>query len=37
VFFWGDTHELVAIRFTPDAAFAQTPGPTAGAALVVAP
>src|SRR5262249_2088866 len=32
-FFWGDPADLVAVRFTPDAAFAQTPGPGAGAAL----
>jgi len=31
--FWGDGAGLAAIRFTPDAAFAQTPGPTAGAVL----
>lgn len=33
VLFWGDPKDLVAIRFTPDGAFAQTPGPSAGAAL----
>ncbi|HET9644621.1 MAG TPA: hypothetical protein VFP68_15005, partial [Burkholderiaceae bacterium] len=32
-FFWGDPADLIAIRFTPDAAFAQTPGPGAGAVL----
>jgi hypothetical protein len=32
-FFWRDLADLVAIRFTPDGAFAQTPGPSAGAAL----
>lgn len=32
-FFWGDPADLMAIRFTPDAAFAQTPGPGAGTAL----
>jgi hypothetical protein len=32
-FFWGDPADLMAIRFTPDAAFAQTPGPAAGAVL----
>jgi hypothetical protein len=32
-FFWGDPADLMAIRFAPDAAFAQTPGPGAGAAL----
>ena len=32
-FFWGATEDLLAIRFTPQAAFKQTPGPGAGAAL----
>jgi len=32
-FFWGDPADLIAIRFTPDAAYAQTPGPSAGAPL----
>jgi len=32
-FFWGDPADLMAIRFTPDAAFAQTPGPSAGSVL----
>ncbi|MBI5259962.1 MAG: hypothetical protein HY855_25905 [Burkholderiales bacterium] len=31
--FWHDPAQLMAIRFTPDGAFAQTPGPGAGAAL----
>lgn len=34
-FFWGDPKDLVAIRFTADSAFAQTPGPSAGRALPV--
>lgn len=33
--FWGEPADLLAIRFTPSAAFAQTPGPAAGAALAV--
>ena len=32
-FFWGDAADLVALRFTPVAAFEQTPGPAAGTAL----
>jgi hypothetical protein len=32
-FFWGETADLLAIRFTPHAAFAQTPGPAAGTAI----
>lgn len=32
-FFWGNPAQMVAVRFTPDAAFSQTPGPGAGAAL----
>lgn len=32
-FFWGRPADLMAVRFTPGAAFAQTPGPTAGTAL----
>lgn len=28
--FWHDPADLMCIRFTPDAAFAQTPGPSAG-------
>lgn len=32
-YFWGDRTDLLAIRFSPDAAFVQTPGPQAGAAL----
>lgn len=35
--FWHDPTQLVAIRFTPDGAFAQTPGPGAGAALSLQP
>jgi len=31
--FAGLTDELVAVRFTPDAAFEQTPGPSAGQQL----
>ncbi|MBX3620734.1 MAG: hypothetical protein KF891_12220 [Rhizobacter sp.] len=31
--FWGNPAQMVAVRFTPDAAFSQTPGPGAGAAL----
>ena len=31
--FWRDPADLMAIRFTPDEAFAQTPGPSAGQAL----
>jgi hypothetical protein len=33
VFFWGEAGDLMALSFTPDGAFAQTPGPSAGAAL----
>ncbi|MBS0566374.1 MAG: hypothetical protein JSS59_03030 [Proteobacteria bacterium] len=32
-FFWGDPEKLVALHFTPEAAFVQTPGPQAGAVL----
>jgi hypothetical protein len=32
-FFWGDPADLIAVRYTPDAAYAQTPGPAAGTAL----
>lgn len=32
-FFWRDPADLLAVRFTPEAAFAQTPGPRAGTAL----
>ena len=32
-FFWGDPADLVALRFTPESAFAQTPGPSAGTPL----
>lgn len=32
-FFWGPPGDLLAVRFTPEAAFAQTPGPNAGSAL----
>jgi hypothetical protein len=32
-FFWGTPTDLMAVRFTPDAAFAQTPGPAAGTVL----
>jgi hypothetical protein len=31
--FWSDPAELIAITFTPIAAFLQTPGPRAGEAL----
>ncbi len=31
--FWHDPAQLQAVRFTPDGAFAQTPGPGAGAAM----
>jgi hypothetical protein len=31
--FWGHPEDLMAIRFTPDAAYAQTPGPEAGRVL----
>ncbi|GAA5175489.1 hypothetical protein GCM10025771_07760 [Niveibacterium umoris] len=31
--FWRDPAELIAIRFTPDGVFGQTPGPRAGEAL----
>lgn len=30
---WRDPADLVALRFSPEAAFAQTPGPAAGTAL----
>ncbi len=32
-FFWGDPRDLLSIRFTPEAAYAQTPGPGAGKRL----
>ncbi|MBS0582013.1 MAG: hypothetical protein JSS42_02810 [Proteobacteria bacterium] len=32
-FFWGDPEKLIALRFTPEAAFVQTPGPQAGSVL----
>ena len=35
--FWHDPSQLMAIRFTPDGAFAQTPGPGAGQALRLQP
>ncbi|WP_395699292.1 hypothetical protein [Aquabacterium sp.] len=31
--FWHDPAQLLAVRFTPDGAFSQTPGPGAGAAM----
>lgn len=31
--FWGNPAQLVAVRFLPESAFAQTPGPDAGTAL----
>ena len=31
--FWRDRSDLLAIRFAPDAAFVQTPGPQAGTVL----
>lgn len=31
--FWRDPADLMALRFTPDGAFAQTPGPSAGAPI----
>ncbi len=31
--FWGDPAQMIAVRFRPEAAFAQTPGPGAGHAL----
>lgn len=34
---WHDPTQLIAIRFTPDRAFAQTPGPGAGQAMCLAP
>ena len=33
-FFWRDPADLLAVSFTPEAAFAQTPGPQAGRRLV---
>ena len=33
--FWHDPAQLVAVRFTPDSAFQQTPGPGAGAAMAL--
>lgn len=35
--FWHDPAQLLAIRFTPELAFAQTPGPNAGAPVCLAP
>lgn len=35
--FWHDPAQLIAIRFTPEGAFHQTPGPGAGAAMTLAP
>ena len=35
--FWHDAAQLLAIRFTPEFAFAQTPGPNAGAPVCLAP
>lgn len=35
--FWHDPVHLVALRFTPEGAFQQTPGPGAGAALPLEP
>jgi hypothetical protein len=35
--FWHDPSQLMAVRFTPDGAFAQTPGPGAGQALQLRP
>ena len=35
--FWHDPAQLLAIRFTPEFAFAQTPGPNAGAPVCLAP
>lgn len=35
-FFWHDPADLLAVRFTPEGAFAQTPGPRAGASLLPA-
>jgi len=32
-FFWHDPADLLAVQFTPDGAFAQTPGPQAGRRL----
>jgi hypothetical protein len=32
-FFWHDPADLLAVHFTPDGAFAQTPGPQAGRRL----
>ncbi len=34
--FWHDPAQLLAIRFTPGFAFAQTPGPNAGAPVCLA-
>lgn len=31
--FWHDPSQLIAIRFTPESAFQQTPGPAAGQAM----
>jgi len=35
--FWRDPAQLMAIRFTPDSAFAQTPGPNAGQPMCLHP
>ena len=35
--FWHDPVHLVALHFTPEGAFQQTPGPGAGAALCLEP
>jgi len=35
--FWHDPAQLIAIRFTPEGAFQQTPGPGAGQALALKP
>lgn len=34
---WHDPQQLIAIRFTPEGAFQQTPGPGAGTALSLKP
>ena len=33
--FWHDPSQLIAVRFTPEGAFHQTPGPGAGAAMML--
>lgn len=35
--FWHDPAQLLAVRFTPEFAFAQTPGPNAGAPVCLGP